>query len=82
MTSILMAKANLLGISDAELLTNSQLEEEVRYASLSKTARASISRKRSVVHAVVRVTVPDPLFFPVGRPSMTREELRNSHPKG
>lgn len=76
MTSMLMMKANALGISDAECLTEIQLEQEIEYASLSRTARTDIPRQRGVVGAITCTTVPDPIYFPAGRPSMTREQLR------
>lgn len=72
---LLMEKANLLGISDAEFLTIKQLEKEVDYASLSRDARTSVPRKRRVVSGISCVTMPDPVYIPV-KPGMTREQLR------
>jgi len=60
-------KANVLGIYDAEFLTNAQLKREVDYASLNVTARQAVDqgREKSLVRGLTRLTLPDPVFIPV-----------------
>lgn len=60
-------KANVLGICDAEYLTDSQLKREVDYASLNPTARhaAEKYREKLMVRGLTRTTLPKPLYIPV-----------------
>lgn len=59
-------KADVLGIIDAEYLTDAQLKREVDYASLNPTARndAEKYREKLMVRGLCRVTLPSPIYIP------------------
>lgn len=76
MVTVLQEKANLLGIYDAGLLTERELESEVRYASLSKEARDNVPRKQAVVSGITCVTMPDPVYIPITEGGVTLEYLK------
>lgn len=65
MLIILLEKANLYGISDAELLTTDELAEELDYVSLSKEGRRQAHKQQGMAKSITRVVMPDPVYIPV-----------------
>jgi hypothetical protein len=59
-------KADVLGIIDAEYLTDAQLKREVDYASLNPIARndAEKYREKLMVRGFTRTTLPGPVYIP------------------
>lgn len=66
---LLIEKANVLGISDAEYMTEQELRYEVHYQSLSPAGRCSedYTKKRPVVCGISRTCLPDPIYIPCGK---------------
>lgn len=64
--NLYIEKANVLGIFDAEYLTDAQLKREVDYASLNPAARndAEKYREKLMVRGFCRTTLPDPVYIP------------------
>jgi len=71
MRQILLMKASLYGICDADLLTDEELLREVTYVSLSREGRAAAHKERNVVRGITRVTMPDPVYIPIRKQGVT-----------
>ena len=61
MQNILLEKARMLGISDAEYLTDKQLETEVMYASLNKEGRQVLAGRLGRYAECIRTVLPEPM---------------------
>jgi hypothetical protein len=68
---IINSKLDLLGIGDITHYPLSMREEELAYASANKEGRHKLgkeqynNRPRYMDTGIVRLTVPDPMYFPV-----------------
>jgi hypothetical protein len=61
METLNQEKANLLGISNTEHLTEEQLKREVYYASLSSSARNNLERGQVRRIGITRTHLPEPM---------------------
>ena len=61
METLNQEKANLLGISNTEHLTEEQLNREVYYASLSSSARNNLERGQVRRVGIHRTHLPEPM---------------------
>lgn len=63
MSQVLYTKAMMLGISeeDIEAMTKTQLEREVKYASLSSAGRNNLERGQVSMCLVSRTSLPEPM---------------------
>ncbi len=61
MNTMLIEKANALGISDAEYMSEDKLKREVEYASLDKEGRRDMAGRQARSEFVTRTHLPDPM---------------------
>lgn len=64
MSQMIQDKATMLGISNADQLTDEQLEMEVMYASLNPMGRYNYEGRHGVPDIYIRTTLPDPVYIP------------------
>lgn len=61
MKTLLMEKAERLGISDAEYMSEDKLKREVEYASLNQEGRRDLARRSDGREFVTITLMPDPM---------------------